>query len=63
MGAFMNSKFDYCPLVNIFHSRTLNNQINEIHERALRTVYKDDCAALEQHPNIINSGYAKERTT
>ena len=26
----------------MFHSRTLNNRINKIHERALRLVYKDE---------------------
>ena len=34
-------EFNYCPLIWMFHSRTLNNKINRIHERALRTVYSD----------------------
>ena len=34
--AFVTSKFGYCPLVWIFHSRGLNNKINSLHERALR---------------------------
>ena len=33
MNAFINSQFGYCPLVWMFHSRTLNNKINKIHER------------------------------
>ena len=41
MTAFIHSQFGYCPLVWMFHSRTLNNQINRIHERALRIVYND----------------------
>ena len=39
MKAFIESQFNYCPLIWILHSRTLNNKINRIHERALRTVY------------------------
>ena len=39
MKAFIESQFNYCPLIWMFHSRTLNNKINHIHERALRTVY------------------------
>ena len=41
MKAFIESRFNYCPLIWMFHSRTLNNKINRIHERALRTVYSD----------------------
>ena len=41
MNAFSNAQFSYCPLVWMFHSRTLNNKINRIHERALRIVYND----------------------
>ena len=41
MKAFITSQFSYCPLVWMFHSRTLNNWINKIHERALRLVYKN----------------------
>ena len=41
MKAFIESQFNYCPLIWMFHSRTLNNKINRIHERALRTVYSD----------------------
>ena len=41
MKAFIESQFAYCPLTWMFHSRTLNNRINRLHERALRLVYKD----------------------
>ena len=41
MKAFIESQFNYCPLIWMFHSRTLNNKINRIHERVLRTVYSD----------------------
>ena len=36
LKAFIESQFSYCPLVWMFHSRTLNNRINKLHERALR---------------------------
>ena len=41
MKAFIESQFDYCPLIWMFHSRTLNNEINHIYEKALRTIYSD----------------------
>ena len=42
MKAFITSQFSYCPRVWMFHSRTLNNRINKIHERVLRLVYKTE---------------------
>ena len=48
MKAFISSQFGYCPLVWMFHSRTLNNRINRIHERALRIVYKDNDLSFDQ---------------
>ena len=39
--AFIESQFAFCPLVWVCHSRTLNNKINKLNERALRLVYKD----------------------
>ena len=37
--AYINSQLGYYPLVWMFHSRTLNNRINKIHERALHIIY------------------------
>ena len=39
MNSFFNSQFNYCPLVWMFHSRSVNNKINRLHERVLRIVY------------------------
>ena len=39
MKAFVVSQFNYCPLLWMFHSRTLNNRINNLHERAPRIVF------------------------
>ena len=47
MKAFIESQFAYCPLVSMFHSRTLNNRINRLHEKALRLVYKDSSLSFE----------------
>ena len=48
MKAFINSQFGYCPLVWMFHSRTLNSQINAVHERALRIVYQDKKSTFDE---------------
>ena len=42
MKTFIQSQFNYCPLVWMFHNRTLNNKINRLHERALLLVYKTE---------------------
>ena len=36
---FIESQFNYCPLIWMFHSRTISNKINRLHERALRIVH------------------------
>ena len=48
MKSFIESQFGYCPLIWMFHNRTLNNRINRIHERALRLVYKDNISTFEE---------------
>ena len=48
MKAFIESQFSYCPLIWMFHSRTLNNRINRLHERALRLVYKNSTSTFEE---------------
>ena len=42
MNAFITSQFSYCPLVWMSYSRTMNNRINKIHEKALSIVHKDE---------------------
>ena len=37
MKAFVLSQSWHRPLVSMFHSRSLNDKINSLHERALRT--------------------------
>ena len=48
MKAFIESQFSYCPLIWVFHSRTMNNKINRIHERALRLVSSDHVFSLDE---------------
>ena len=47
MKAYITSQFGYCPLVWMFHSRSLNNKINSLHERALRITYGDGSSSFE----------------
>ena len=47
MKAFIISQFSYCPLVWMFHSRKLNNRINNLHERCLRIAYNDKVSSFE----------------
>ena len=46
MNAFITSRFSYCPLVWMTHSRTMNNRINIIHVKTLRPVYKGEKKSL-----------------
>ena len=40
INSFFKSQFEYCPLTWMFHSRTLNNRINDLNYRALRLTYQ-----------------------
>ena len=55
MKTFIQSQFNYCPLVWMFHSRTLNNKINKLHERALKIVYKNDKLTFDELLELDNS--------
>ena len=55
MKALIESQFNYCPLVWMFHSRNLHNKVNKIHERSLRIVYNDDTSLFEQLLSKDNS--------
>ena len=48
MKTFIESQFNYCPLIWMCHNRTLNAKINRLHERALRVVYKDYNLSFEE---------------
>ena len=61
MKAFIESQFNYCPLIWMFHNRTMNNRINNIQERALRITYGDYKSSFEQLLRIDNSFTIHER--
>ena len=48
MNSFVVFQLSYCPLVWMFHDRSVNKKINKIHERALRISYKDSCSNFEE---------------
>ena len=41
MNNFFTSQFSYCPLVQLFHSLTMNNEINRMSKVSRLVVYKD----------------------
>ena len=47
MNAFISSQFNYCPLLWMLHSRSINLKINKIHHRALSIVYRDNNSFFE----------------
>ena len=55
MKTFIQSQFNYCPLIWMFHNRTLNNKINRLHERALQIVYKNDKLTFQELLDMENS--------
>ena len=46
--AFIESQFNYCPLIWMFHSRIMNNKINRINEKGLRLVYSDHVSSFDE---------------
>ena len=40
-NAFIMSQFSYCPLIWMFHSRTMEHIINRICEMTLRLIYRN----------------------
>ena len=55
MKSTITSQCVYCPLIWMFHSGALNNKINSIHERALRTTFNDSKSTFEELLNKDNS--------
>ena len=47
MNSFILSQFNYCPLIWMFWSRSIDRRINHLHERALRLVYHDYASTFE----------------
>ena len=55
MNAFFHSQFSHCPLTWMFHSRSINTKINNLHFRALRIVYKDESLSFQNLLDKDNS--------
>ena len=55
LKAFIESQFSYCPLISMFHSRTMNNRINRLHERALTLVYNETNLTFQELLELDNS--------
>lgn len=52
---FLISHFSYWPIVWIFHNRRLNNDINNIREKALRIIYQNYATSFTDLPARDNS--------
>ena len=68
MKAFIGSHFNYFPSIWMFHSRTLKNKINRLHEKALQIAnsdYKSSfCELLEKDKSFsINHKSIKSKFT
>ena len=61
MKSFIESQFNYCPLVWMFHNRTLNSKIDKLQERALRIVYQDNVSSFEELLKKDNSARVHQR--
>ena len=53
--SFILSQFCHCPLIWMFHSKTLNNRINRLHERALKIAYKNTFSNFQELLDKDNS--------
>ena len=47
MKSFIISQVNYCPIIWMYCQRKSNNQINKIHERALRIAYDDNVSDFD----------------
>ena len=50
MKPFIESQFGYYLLLWMFYSRSLNYEINQIHERALRITYNEKSSSFQNLP-------------
>ena len=54
-SAFIWSQFNSCRLIWLFHSRSLNNRIDRIHQRALRIVFNNNVSSFDELINKSGS--------
>ena len=48
MSSIFTSQFNYCPLVWMYHNRTINNKVNRLHKRYLPIVYNDNKSSFQE---------------
>ena len=48
LNSFFNSQFSYCPLIWMFYSCIMNNEINWLRERCMWLIYKDKTSSFEE---------------
>ena len=60
MKTFTEFQFNYCPIIWMFHSQTINKKINRLHERALRIAYSDFKPSFEGLLKAAPFQYMKE---
>ena len=63
VNTFIQSQINYCPLIWMFHCRTINNKINKLHERALRLVYKNDKLTFHELLQLDGSDNPPKKST
>ena len=52
MRSFIISRFSYCPLIWMCRSRKIKNQINKLHERALRLVCNEESSFFREAESL-----------
>ena len=54
-NSYFSSQFNYCPLIWMNHSKSINKKMNNLHERALRFIYCDHSSNFQELPQGHNS--------
>ena len=55
LKAFIISKFNYCPLLWMLHTKQLNIRIKSLHEKMLRVTYQDRSSSFSELLNLHKS--------
>ena len=61
MRSFILSQFSYYPLIWMYHSRKMNNQVSKLHECPLRLVYNNKNPSFRELLEKDNSVTIHER--
>ena len=47
-NSYFLSQLNYCPLILMNHNKSINNKINNLHERALKLIYCDHSSSFQE---------------